>query len=159
MNNEPLSGKRIVGKSAYVGTISAKIALRVFGAASCLLPVYFGWNLVRLFFARPEGIPFFPTVFMLLIPALCLAGGLFNGMRAIKIARQIDAGVFLTHVNTADLPAPDSLVRASSQPTQAQETVLLRASKETQEKHEEQLLRATAGGQQNNDANSRTDRA
>ena len=48
----------------------------------------------------------------------------------------------ITRANTADLPAPDSLVRASSEPLQAQDAVLLRAVEERQEKHEEQLLRA-----------------
>lgn len=51
----------------------------------------------------------------------------------------------LTHVNTADLPAVDSLVRASSEPLQAQEGVLLRAAAEGQETPPEQLVRASVG--------------
>ena len=38
----------------------------------------------------------------------------------------------LTRANTADLPAPDSLVRASAEPMQEQQAVLLRAATETQ---------------------------
>ena len=58
----------------------------------------------------------------------------------------IDPGVPLTRANTADLPAPDSLVRASAEPVQEQQAVLLRAATETAERHEEQLVRALAGG-------------
>lgn len=53
----------------------------------------------------------------------------------------------LTRANTSDLPAPDTLVRASQEPLQAQGSVLLRAAVQTQDGHEEQLLRA-AGGQE-----------
>jgi hypothetical protein len=49
----------------------------------------------------------------------------------------------LTRANTADLPAPDSLVRASSEPLQAQEAVLLRATAEGMETPLEQLVRAS----------------
>lgn len=148
MNNEPPSKKRIVGKRTYVCSISAKILLRVLGIASCLLLVYFAGNLVRLFLSRPEDIPFYPTVIILIFPVLFVSCGLYQGVRIFRVAKQVDVGVPLTRVNTADLPAPDSLVRASSQPVQAQEIVLLRASKETQDKHEEQLLRATVGGEE-----------
>ena len=51
----------------------------------------------------------------------------------------------LTRANTADLPAPDSLVRASSEPMQAQEAVLLRAAAEGQETPPEQLVRPARG--------------
>ena len=63
----------------------------------------------------------------------------------MKAATNIDFGVPLTRANTADLPAPDSLVRASAEPIQAQEAVLLRAAAEEQQRHEEQLVRAADG--------------
>lgn len=50
-----------------------------------------------------------------------------------------------TRANTAALPAPDSLVRASEQPQQAQESVLLRAVAQGVETPSEQLVRASAG--------------
>ena len=60
-------------------------------------------------------------------------------------AEKINPGVPLTRANTADLPAPDSLVRASSEPLQAQESVLLRAATEKGETPPEQLVRASVG--------------
>lgn len=62
-----------------------------------------------------------------------------------KTAQSIDV-LPLTRANTADIPAPKSLVRASSEPMQIQEAVLLRAAEAEQEKHEEQLLRAVGEG-------------
>ena len=51
----------------------------------------------------------------------------------------------LTRANAADLPAPDSLVRASLEPLQAQEGVLLRAAAQGQATPQEQLVRASVG--------------
>lgn len=45
------------------------------------------------------------------------------------------------------LPAVDSLVRASSKPTQAQETILLRAASEGHETPPEQLVRPAGGAE------------
>lgn len=52
------------------------------------------------------------------------------------------------HTNNAALPLRRTLVRASSEPMQAQKAVLLRAAEEGQEKHEEQLVRAFLGEQE-----------
>ena len=60
-------------------------------------------------------------------------------VRAMQPIHYADAG---------HLPAAGSLVRASQEPAQAQETVLLRASTAGQEKHTEQLLRAATGVQE-----------
>lgn len=54
----------------------------------------------------------------------------------------------LTRANIADLPASESLVRASGAPMQEQETALLRAANNKQDEHEEQLLRAASGQQE-----------
>ena len=45
----------------------------------------------------------------------------------------------------ADLPAPDSLVRASAEPLQAQEAVLPRAAAEGMETQKGKLVRASTG--------------
>ena len=57
----------------------------------------------------------------------------------------MEVGVPLTRANTADLPAPDSLVRASSEPMQAQEDVLLRAAATGNDTPPEEMLRASKG--------------
>jgi len=46
-----------------------------------------------------------------------------------------------TRANTADLPAPDSLVRASQEPVQQDQSILLRAAADTTQTPAEQLLR------------------
>jgi hypothetical protein len=71
------------------------------------------------------------------------ATALFGGLTscAMQTVSEIDPGIPLTRANTADLPAPESLVRASQEPQEPQ-AVLLRAATETQEKHKEQLVRA-----------------
>ena len=50
-----------------------------------------------------------------------------------------------TDTNNADLPARQTLVRASSEPMQVQQAVLLRAATEGQETPAEQLVRASVG--------------
>jgi len=61
-----------------------------------------------------------------------------------KTAENTRVDVPLTRANTGDLPAPDSLVRASHELLQAQQSVLLCAAMETTQTQEEQLLRASS---------------
>lgn len=65
-----------------------------------------------------------------------------SSRHAFRRAASVPAVVPLTHANTADLPAPDSLVRASSKSVQEQQAVLLRAAK-GMETPPEQLVRAS----------------
>ena len=51
-----------------------------------------------------------------------------------------------TNTNNADLPAHQTLVRASSEPLQTQEAVLLRAATEGMETPPEEMLRASVSG-------------
>jgi hypothetical protein len=112
----------------------------------CLGGLLITGQILFYFFQQPSWIGFF-----ILLGNLSLLGGIslffgYAGQLAIKEAKQTDPGVPLTRANTANLPAPDSLVRASAEPMQEQQAVLLRAATETQERHEEQLVRASAGG-------------
>ncbi len=104
--------------------------------------------LVRLWISRPTDIPTAAGMIVLPFIGLLAAGNVWLIFAMMKTAKKIDMGVPVTRVNAADLPAPDSLVRASQEPLQAQEGVLLRAATQTQDRHEEQLLRAAAGGQE-----------
>lgn len=54
----------------------------------------------------------------------------------------------LTRFNAADLTPSASLVRASQEPTQAQNSILLRAVMHTDDEHRAQLLRAVKGDQE-----------
>ena len=66
----------------------------------------------------------------------------------MRNAREMNLGVPLTRANIAALPAPDSLVRASEEPVEAQGAVLMRAAAGETQEDEGQLLRAAAGGQE-----------
>ena len=80
----------------------------------------------------------------LFLVSIAASIGLGSASKAsLDRAETIDPGVPLTRHNVADLPAPDSLVRASSEPMQAQQAVLLRAAAQGQETLPEQLVRAS----------------
>ena len=155
MNQPPQTGKRIVSKGEYVKAQGKRVSLTLsaiclyLAAAACgmcatgLLLGILGslvsldadlWGAVLY---RGMGVLFF--------------GGAtyFLGKMALAALEQtddMDSVIPLTRANTADLPAPDSLVRASAEPTQEQENVLLRAATQAQKRHEEQLVRASTGG-------------
>ena len=81
--------------------------------------------------------------------AIALGGACYVLMRGAytlhESAENMDIGIPFTRANTTDMPASESLVRASQEPLQAQEMILLRAAMETTEGQEEQLLRASGG--------------
>ena len=88
------------------------------------------------------------TLLYFLLLAVSLIGAVIFwrwGRDTYSQAKQVPSVLPLTRANTADLPALDSLVRASSEPIQEQQSVLLRAATETQERHDEQLVRAVGG--------------
>ncbi len=161
MNNITASGKRLVSKGEYVRAQAGRFGLGMSGSGAIILGCLCGLAaFIMIFlviigfiyavlhdfwaFVHHEGtsmVSFLTWSFAL----IAAAWGLLRwGVERVKKASTINV-VPITRANTADLPANDSLVRASSQPAQAQEGVLLRASGETQDKCEEQLLRASAG--------------
>ena len=152
---EPKTGKRIVSKGAYVKAQGQLAGLNVLGIGLLIAATGFGilvvieifWTIVAMFSVGQQ--PDLQNLVMPGIAALILSGIAYfcgkAGIHSLNQAQRINPGVPLTRANTADLPAPDTLVRASSEPLQAQEAVLLRAAAEGQEKHEEQLVRAVNG--------------
>ncbi len=81
-----------------------------------------------------------------LMAGICISGVI--GVKSLKHAQKIEPGILVTSHELAHMPASDSLVRASQEPPQAQEGVLLRAaSGEAQAGQEGQLLRASVGGE------------
>jgi hypothetical protein len=142
--------KRIVSKGRYAALLGRKIGFSTFGLALlffCLLSaltMVFALVVLRTELNNRADKILFPIVTSLLGVGALYLGHL--GRRTIREAKQIETGVPLTRANTADLPAPDSLVRASAEPMQEPQAVLLRAATESVERHEEQLVRASAGG-------------
>ena len=86
---------------------------------------------------------------------LSLVGAMFPGIIAVvmfcyssilfKEARMLDPGIPFTQVNTANLPAEETLVRASVEPIQQQQAVLLRGAIHSDTTPAEQLVRPAAG--------------
>ena len=148
---EQKAGKRIVSRGVYASGVSKKAALSSFGigllvlSGLCILvgvlvACTIGW------IATNKGITG-PLVLATLFVLGCLAYGAHYisrlGVRTINEAKQLDTGVPLTRANAAHIPAAGSLVRASQEPAQQQESVLLRAAAgDTQPQDEMVLLRA-----------------
>ena len=136
---EPKTGKKIVSKGAYVKTQIKKGFLWL-KALCCLLTGFaILFKAVRvvhvLFSPRIDGLALF------IYGVSCL----FAAKKSVNQTRAMAHVVPLTRANTADLPAPDSLVRASEEPMQAQEAVLLRAAAQGMVTPPEQLVRAVNG--------------
>ncbi len=152
MNQEPKARRQIVSKGEYADNIVWKAFVYILGIFLCLL---FLLCLVALgvivFEAKQEGVPASYVPFFAFLVLAMAGGGWFLFPRAkqvIQAAKYIDPGIPFTRANTADMPANDSLVRASQEPAQAQEGVLLRAATgETQAQDARQLLRASVGEQ------------
>jgi hypothetical protein len=143
---EQQTGKRIVSKGEYVKAQGKQIAFVSFGlcllglGALCFICAGLTLLVSYIGFATPV-----TTVSTALLLTFASIGAFLTGGLVLEKANKIDPGVPLTLANTAHLPAHDSLVRASAQPVQEQEAVLLRAATEAQERHEEQLVRAAGG--------------
>ena len=152
--------KRVVTEREYVRAERKRVFRALYGIFVCLVAISF----VVLVFAyigkimdvdlkvatgRVDG---WEGVSFLCFAVLCIVFGCLACMSGLYAARTLkevaktNPALLLTRANTADLPAFESLVRASQAPIQAQKSILLRAATETSEKYEEQLLRASSEG-------------
>lgn len=151
---EPKTGKRIVSKSAYLKAQADRATISLFGVGLWLGAVFLGLiaggcclgSLANLCWGESLGARLAGGI--LCLAAAILTGGMaylvqIAGKEMMKQAADMTPGVPLTRANTANLPAPDSLVRASSEPVQAYEAVLLRAASAGMETPPEQLVRAS----------------
>ena len=142
---EPKTRKRIVSKGEYARQVVTKSILLFLGAIVSINIFVCLRNLLRLWLTRPEGIPVSIGFAFICVAAVMLACYGLTMATAIRGVRRIHVDVPLTRANTANLPAPDSLVRASSEPMQVQQTVLLRAAAEGMETPPEQIARTVIG--------------
>ena len=147
MKQEP--GKRIVSKGEYFVNIGKRTTLSTFALGFLLAGGFMA--LLTLLLILELRRPDIDSQTLLDKGWLCTWTPpigvaslllLYLGVRALKEIKKVETGIPLTRANTANLPAPDSLVRPSQKPLQAQETVLLRAATETIQTQEE-LLRAS----------------
>lgn len=142
--------KKIVSKGKYAqvqglraGTFLWGIGLIVAGIVCAVIALCL---CVTLIVAFPDGshMSGLTVVAVAVCAALCAAGTYRlgkMGVTKIEQAERMNNVVPLTRITAPYLSAPESLVRASGEPIQEQQTVLLRAATQTQERHEEQLLR------------------
>jgi hypothetical protein len=155
MNQPPQTdkqtGKGIVSKGAYVKVRSNKAAKGIVGILLWLTAI--GAGVLSL-------LPLYGFLYFLLkwdfLALVCLCLFVFIGGGTYYVAKvaseiMIDSVkeleiVPLTRANTAHLPAPDSLVRASAEPVQEQQAVLLRAAIQGMETPPEQLVRPAEAG-------------
>jgi hypothetical protein len=153
MSKSSKTGKRIVSKGEYVKAKSKKTGLFIVAAIICalactclILSVSSGTDIPGDYWIThlDKMHPF--LCYCLLLLLLVLSGRLFIVAKNVTTFAMRQESVPLTRANTAELPASNSLVRASAPPVQEPQAVLLRAATETQERHEEQLVRASAGG-------------
>ena len=157
---ESKAGRRIVSKGEYVKVQAGRAGQALSGSLAVFLGAICGFiALVFVGFFAAAFCGFVRTPYLeILLPALVmLAVAVGFGVGMVHLLRPGFASIRnasennvipLTRANTADLPANDSLVRASQEPGQAQKGVLLRAaSGEAQTEQEGQLLRASAGGE------------
>ena len=141
------AGKRIVSKGAYVQAQARRLTLAV--SALFLLHLT-GLFILLAVVGVLWGFLWNRVTAIALAPCFAVAAYVSSlGLRfSLAAACRINPGVPLTRVKTADLPTPDTLVRASSEPAHLQETVLLRAAKEGLATPPEQLVRAVSETEQ-----------
>lgn len=161
--NDQETGKRIVSKAEYVKSKGIGLSLRVSSRGFMALAIccgcftawmfsYFICSIIVFFMMlccgrNPWTMPLISLKFIMAsgLSAVVFIGLAFLYHASKDRAEQIENIVLLTDANIANLPAPDILVRASSEPLQTQQAILLRAAMEPTDKQEEELLRASSG--------------
>ena len=153
------TGSRIVSKSEYVKAHTERAALRLFGTLLIFVMIFCGLVtttaavifVVTAIFAMSGHADIGVSLVSCCVTLFCaaLTNGCWRTMEAAAIqADNIHPGIPLTRASAADLLPPDTLVRASSEPVQAQEAVLLRAAEEGLPTPPEQLVRAVSETEQ-----------
>ena len=143
------TGKRIVSKGEYVQTQGKRTGLRFWGvclygvtlilalqAADCMMAL--------LYFLFHGASKILEAILYTILFLITGTGSYFFrkwAKNAMTRAATLDTGVPFTRANTTDLSAPESLVRASVEPVQEQQAVLLRAAAEKRETPPEQMVR------------------
>ncbi len=150
--------KRIVSKSAYVAIRIAQGSLYVSGISlmaiaglSFLTSAACGLHFMRCIALLVKtldrtlfvNISLYGTAMGMLAGAAYLLGK--AGYMAVTKAENLPEFLPLTPETVEATPALNSLVRASEEPSQVQEAVLLRATIQEQETPPEQLVRASVG--------------
>jgi hypothetical protein len=147
----PQEAPRVVSKTRYLRYLSQKAVLWAAGTSLFLLGVMgvmacVGALIACLTLANPYPLWSIPnigvSVVCLLPVALCVLLAR-SGISQMDRAERLEPLVPLTRQNAEQLPAEQSLVRASSEPAEQQQAVLLRAAGSDTQTPAHELLRAT----------------
>ncbi len=141
MNQPPKTGKRIVSQGEYISVQTSRTLLSISTLATYITVAVCVFLAVSLPFS---GFGIFGLLASLFCTVMALRFIRF-GQAKRKRAAQMEQVVPLSHVNIADLPDEDRLVRASEEPVSEQQNVLLRPAVSNEETPAEQLLRASSG--------------
>ena len=146
-------GKRIVSKGAYVKAQGQRASIGVLVVCLwgmtfiCgLIALAYGGGLVAFFTGWHKSSGMTAAMYLAMVMVFGAGTAIFWKWadKALLASYAIHPGIPLTRANFSRIPAPESLVRASSEPMQAQESVLLRAAAE-EETRPEEMLRAVEG--------------
>jgi len=144
INRRSKLNKRFVSRREYVAKTRHKMALASIGIVMFCMGFVSIPIICRLFenmFQHGYNVSMIEVFLACIIPlALPLLGA-----AAMKWGRTMDVGIPLTYNNTADLPAEDSLVRASQKPVQEQTSLLLRMAIPPQATPPEEMVRVAPG--------------
>ena len=141
MDQLPENKKRIVSKGQYLWVQSKRISLNVTGCGlvglACLCVVVMGAGIVGLLIYdrwwQAVGFLLLSWPFVYFLRKM--------GYRSFQKAETIDPVIPLTHQTASTLSDEESLVRASEEPIQEQQAILLRAATDNQETSADQLVR------------------
>ena len=146
MNEQPENKKRIVSKGQYVKALGTKAGIGTSGCFLWLLAFFCGFSTLSCFAAIFTDGGWLAAGGFLIFGFFTFFLGKV-GLKTMEQSGNMDPGIPLTRKVAATLPAEESLVRASEEPVQEQQAILLRAATDNQETPAEQLVRP-AGGQE-----------
>jgi hypothetical protein len=142
--------KRVVSKSEYAAHLARKTTFKtgstmmsVGGGIIVTLALVGYWVTLPILRDQPSWLT---ILFLLAWPLICIAGVMWcirEGAALNKQAEEVEPLLPPTRHNIEQLPAEETLVRASTEPIHEQEKVLLRAATGAEETPPEQLLRPT----------------
>jgi|SRR5579871_2372465 len=138
--NQPEKKQRIVSKGQYVEAHGKRIGFGTVGCGLLLVAALCGSVTIGSIGALFAGGGWRAAGEIMASGFLTFYSG-YVGFVYLRQSRKIDPGIPLTRKVANTLPAEDSLVRASEEPIQEQQAILLRAAVDGQEMAPDQLVR------------------
>ena len=129
---EPKAGRRIVGRRTYARRQGKRVVMALSGTGLCLLGYFctlitagllvkIMWG-VYAYFSLHDNFTIWAVILHPILFVISFCGIFFfwaTGTNMVKAADKMNVGILLTRATAADIPAPDFLVRDSTEPPQA----------------------------------------